>query len=161
MGRFYGGRRINASGGGARKCQRRMRSVLEYGPALRALRVRLFHVGAAVRAGERGRLGGLTAERQRGLRALLRILCRGLFRLLGGSGQRFGPSLTLAGRIPPQEEDGEVCHDRENGDLGEPGHVQEKAVERPARRGQGGRGRVLRTSSWNAGPSPKTRIRRW
>src|SRR5947208_13764174 len=95
MGRFYGGRRINASGGGVRKCQRRRRSVLEYGPALRALRVRLFHVGAAVRAGERGRLGGLTAERQRGLRALLRILRRGLFRLLGGAGQ------ILCSYIPP------------------------------------------------------------
>src|SRR5437763_15862756 len=104
MGRFYGGRRINASGGGVRKCQRRRRSVLEYGPALRALRVRLFHVGAAVRAGERGRLGGLTAERQRGLRALLRILRRGLFRLLGGAGLRYGPRLPLADRVTTLEE---------------------------------------------------------
>src|SRR5438046_10475970 len=99
MGRFYGGRRINAVGGGVRKCQRRRRSVLEYGPALRALRVRLFHVGAAVRAGERGRLGGLTAERQRGLRALLRILRRGLFRLLGGGGRRVGRSFCWRGRV--------------------------------------------------------------
>src|SRR5216110_1204511 len=137
MGRFYGGRRINASGGGVRKCQRRRRSVLEYGPALRALHVRLFYVGAAVRAGERGRLGGLTAERQRGLRALLRILRRGLFRLLGGARQRLGPSLALARRIPPQEEDCEVRDDREEGDLGERGHVQEEAVERPAGGGHG------------------------
>src|SRR5437660_10846240 len=135
MGRFYGGRRINTSDGGVRKCQRRRRSVLEYGPALRALRVRLFHVGAAVCASERGRLGGLTAERQRGLRALLGILCRGLLRLLGGAGQRLGPSLPLARRIPPQEEDREVCHDREDGDLGERSHGQEEAVEGRARRG--------------------------
>src|SRR2546430_12008921 len=132
MGRFYGGRRINPGGGGVRKCQSRRRSVLEHGPALRALHVRLFHVGAAVRAGERGRLGGLTAERQRGLRALLWILRRGLFRLLGGAGQRFGPSLALARRIPPQAEDREVWDNREDGDLGEPGHEQEEAVERPA-----------------------------
>src|SRR5437764_15309044 len=104
MGRFYGGRRINASGGGVRKCQRRRRSVLEYGPALRTLRVRLFHVGAAVRAGERGRLGGLTAERQRGLRALLGILCRGLLRLLGGASQRLRPSVPLPRAVPPQAE---------------------------------------------------------
>src|SRR5438034_8419348 len=136
MGRFYGGRRINTSAGGVRKCQRRRRSVLEYGPALRTLRVRLFHVGAAVRASERGRLGGLTAERQRGLRALLRILRRGFFRLLGGAGQRLGPSLALARRIPPQEEDREVCDDREDGDLGGRGHVQEEDVERRSRRGQ-------------------------
>src|SRR5438128_10250680 len=98
MGRFYGGRRINASGGGVRKCQRRRRSVLEYGPALRALRVRLFHVGAAVRAGERGRLGGLTAERQRGLRALLRILRRGHFRSRGPSSERISQTLRRAVR---------------------------------------------------------------
>src|SRR6266571_3217843 len=137
IGRFYGGRRINAGRGGVRKCERRRRSVLEYGPALRTLRVRLFHVGAAVRAGERGRLGGFAAERQRGLRALLRILRRGPFRLLGGAGQRLGPSLPLARRIPPQEEDREVRDDREDGDLGERGHVQEEAVERPARGGHG------------------------
>src|SRR5256714_4629322 len=121
MGRFYGGRRINPSGGGVRKCQRRRRSVLEYGPALRTLRVRLFHVGAAVRAGERGRLGGFTAERQRGLSALLRILRRGLFRLLGRARQRLGPSLALARRIPPPAEEREARDDRADGDLGERG----------------------------------------
>src|SRR5438309_11803168 len=137
MGRFYGGRRINASGGGVRKCQRRRRSVLEYGPALRTLRVRLFHVGPAVRAGERGRLGGFATERQRGLRARLGILCRGLFRLLGGAGQRLGPSLPLARRIPPQEEDREVRDDREDGDLGERVYGEEEAVEGPAGRCDG------------------------
>src|SRR5205809_6354541 len=118
MGRFYGGRRINTSAGGVRKCQRRRRSVLEYGPAFRAFRVRLFHVGAAVRAGERGRLGGLTAERQRGLRALLGILCRGLFRLLGGAGQRLGLILPMASSKPTQAEDRQLSTDRGNGALG-------------------------------------------
>src|SRR5438309_11692759 len=98
MGRFYGGRRINASGGGVRTRRRRRRSVLEHGPALRTLRVRLFHVGSAVRAGERGRLGGLTAERQRGIRTRFgKLLCtffRNRFRGLGHATRRLGAGLS-------------------------------------------------------------------
>src|SRR5205807_8350474 len=97
--------------------------------------------GPAVRAGERGRLGGFATERQRGLRARLGILCRGLFRLLGGAGQRLGPSLPLARRIPPQEEDREVRDDREDGDLGERVYGEEEAVQRRAGRADGGEAR--------------------
>src|SRR5947208_6572968 len=142
VGRFYGGRRINASGRGVRKCQRRRRSVLEYGPALRTLRVRLFHVGAAVRAGERGRLGGLAAERQRRIRArfgsLLCTFYRNRFRSLGHATRRLGAGLSGTSCVPPQEQDGEVEQKRgQNDAVCERDREDEETIQRPTRSNDG------------------------
>src|SRR3989449_6057750 len=106
-------------------------SLLENGPALRALLGALVDVGAAVRAREGGGLGGFLALRRSGFR---RLWLRRLLWDLRLRAEHPGARRPRPDRVPPHEQDHVV--ERERQDHRERGEVDEQAVEVRAGRGQ-------------------------
>src|SRR2546425_82699 len=131
--RFYGGKGTSGArvevGEGVRLGRA---SLLENGPALRALLGALVDVRPAVRAREGGSLGGLLALRRSG--SLRRLGLRRLLRNLRLGAEHLGARRTRPDRVPPHEQDHVV--EGEGQDHRERGEVDEQAVEVRAGRGQ-------------------------
>src|SRR3989475_9718538 len=130
--RFYGGKRTSGALVQVGESVRLGRaSLLENGPALRALLGALVDVRAAVRAREGRGLGGFLALRRcghvhLGLRRFLRDLRLGA--------EHLGARRPRADRVPPHEQDDVV--ERERQDHRERGEVDEQAVEVRGGRGE-------------------------
>src|SRR2546426_6470126 len=130
--RFYGGTGTSGARVEVGESVRLGRaSLLENGPALRALLRALVDVRAAIRTREGGSLGGLLALRRSGS---LRLGLRRLLRDLRLGAEHLGARRPRSDRVPPHEQDHVV--EGEGQDHRERGEVDEQTVEVRAGRGQ-------------------------